>query len=70
VAYVPQKPIIFDESIFYNLTYGWEAIKKDAPCQEEALHQSDLECLQRLLTSVRLKARLFCHLSKARAEQN
>lgn len=23
VAYVPQKPVIFDESIFYNMTYGW-----------------------------------------------
>lgn len=26
IAYVPQKPIIFDESIFYNLCYGWEAV--------------------------------------------
>jgi ABC-type multidrug transport system fused ATPase/permease subunit len=25
IAYVPQKPIIFDESIFYNLCYGWDA---------------------------------------------
>lgn len=54
MAYVPQKPVIFDESIFYNLTYGWEAINKDAPCQREALRQSDFEFLQSLLTHVRL----------------
>ncbi len=23
IAYVPQKPIIFNESIYYNMTYGW-----------------------------------------------
>ena len=52
---MPQKPIIFDESIFYNLTYGWEHVNKSAPSQEESLQRGDYELLQDLLTKVRCR---------------
>ena len=28
VAYVPQKPVIFDESIYYNLVYGAAGLRE------------------------------------------
>eukprot|EP00056_Hartaetosiga_gracilis_P008735 m.125583 g.125583 ORF g.125583 m.125583 type:complete len:965 (+) comp12984_c0_seq1:67-2961(+) len=49
VAYVPQKPTMFDENIYYNLVYGWKQVKEDG-----TLHDHDMQKLVTLIKAVGL----------------